>query len=144
MNEPQTPTWNASRAITTSICQNTITRQVILQLADIVSEANRITGELYANYESLVRAANEICKPFADQGVMPETLNRMVEFLTHINAECSTLGSNFSASVNDVSRCDAASTLSNQRVSALVRQLVTDGSVERSEERRLAYFEAVD
>ena len=43
-----------------------------------------------------------------------------------------------------MSHCDAASTLSNQRVSALVRQLVTDGSVERSEERRLAYFEAVD
>jgi len=82
----------------------------ISQLADIVSEANRITGELYANYESLVRAANEICKPFADQGVMPETLNRMVKFLTHINAECSTLGSNFSASVNDVSLGGVAST----------------------------------
>lgn len=30
--------------------------------------------------------------------------------------------------------------LSNQRVSALVRQLVTDGSVERTEEKRKAYF----
>lgn len=82
----------------------------ISQLADIVSEANRITGELYANYESLVRAANSICKPFADQGVLPETLARMVKFLTHINAECSTLGSNFSASVNDTSLGGVAST----------------------------------
>ena len=30
--------------------------------------------------------------------------------------------------------------LSNQRVSALVRQLVTDGVVERTEEKRKAYF----
>lgn len=82
----------------------------ISQLADIVSEANRITGELYANYESLVRAANTICKPYADQGVLPETLSRIVKFLEHINAECSTLGSNFSASVNDVSLGGVAST----------------------------------
>ena len=33
--------------------------------------------------------------------------------------------------------------LSNQRVSALVRQLVTDGSVERTEEKRKAYFSKV-
>lgn len=82
----------------------------ISQLADIVSEANRITEELYANYESLVRAANSICKPFADQGVMPETLSRMVKFLEHINSECSTLGSNFSASVNDTSFGNVAAT----------------------------------
>ena len=35
---------------------------------------------------------------------------------------------------------NAATDLSNQRVNALVRQLVTDGLVERLEERRLAYF----
>ena len=33
--------------------------------------------------------------------------------------------------------------LSNQRVSALVRQLVTDGAVERTEEKRKAYFHKV-
>lgn len=82
----------------------------VSQLADIVSEANRITEELYANYESLVRAANSICKPFADQGVHPETLTRIVKFLEHINAECSTLGSNFSASVNSMSLGGVAAT----------------------------------
>jgi predicted transcriptional regulator len=34
--------------------------------------------------------------------------------------------------------------LSNQRVSALVRQLVADGSVVRTEEKRKAYFSKVD
>lgn len=39
---------------------------------------------------------------------------------------------------------DACADLSNQRVSALVRQLVADGSVERTEEKRKAYFSKVD
>ena len=38
---------------------------------------------------------------------------------------------------------DACADLSNQRVSALVRQLVADGSVERTEEKRKAYFSKV-
>ena len=37
----------------------------------------------------------------------------------------------------------ACAELSNQRVSALVRQLVTDGAVERTEEKRKAYFSKV-
>mgnify|MGYP002517294062 FL=1 len=37
----------------------------------------------------------------------------------------------------------ACAELSNQRVSALVRQLVADGSVERTEEKRKAYFSKV-
>ena len=37
----------------------------------------------------------------------------------------------------------ACAELSNQRVSALVRQLVADGSVERTEEKRKAYFHKV-
>ena len=37
----------------------------------------------------------------------------------------------------------ACAELSNQRVSALVRQLVTDGVVERTEEKRKAYFHKV-
>ena len=43
--------------------------------------------------------------------------------------------------ITDLMKCvDACAELSNQRVSALVRQLVTDGSVERTEEKRKAYF----
>ena len=37
----------------------------------------------------------------------------------------------------------ACAELSKQRVSALVRQLVADGSVERTEEKRKAYFHKV-
>ena len=37
----------------------------------------------------------------------------------------------------------ACAELSNQRVSALVRQLVTDGAVERTEEKRKAYFHKI-
>ena len=37
----------------------------------------------------------------------------------------------------------ACAELSNQRVSALVRQLVSDGAVERTEEKRKAYFSKV-
>jgi predicted transcriptional regulator len=33
--------------------------------------------------------------------------------------------------------------LSNQRISALIRQLLTDGKVERIEDKRKAYFKAV-
>ena len=33
--------------------------------------------------------------------------------------------------------------LSNQRISALVRQLIADGKVERVEEKRKAYFKAI-
>lgn len=43
-----------------------------------------------------------------------------------------------------MSCCDEVSDMSNQRVSALVRQLVTDGRVERFEEKRLAYFRAYE
>ena len=47
--------------------------------------------------------------------------------------------------ITDLMKCvDACAELSNQRVSALVRQLVTDGSVERTEEKRKAYFSKVD
>lgn len=43
--------------------------------------------------------------------------------------------------ITDLMKCiDACAELSNQRVSALVRQMVTDGSVERTEEKRKAYF----
>jgi hypothetical protein len=34
--------------------------------------------------------------------------------------------------------------LSNQRVSALVRQLLSEGKVERFEEKRVAYFALAD
>lgn len=47
--------------------------------------------------------------------------------------------------ITDLMKCvPACAELSNQRVSALVRQLVTDGSVERTEEKRKAYFSKVD
>lgn len=46
--------------------------------------------------------------------------------------------------ITDLMKCvPACAELSNQRVSALVRQLVTDGSVERTEEKRKAYFSKV-
>ena len=79
-------------------------------LADILAESRRITDELYASYEALIRAANSICKPLADQGVSPSTLNRVVKFMKHINSECSTLGSNFNASVDSYSLGNIAST----------------------------------
>ncbi len=79
-------------------------------LGDILAESKRITDELYASYEALIRAANSICKPFADEGVTPSALERVVKFMKHINSECSTLGSNFNASVNDYSFGNIAST----------------------------------
>lgn len=43
--------------------------------------------------------------------------------------------------ITDLMKCvPACADLSNQRVSALVRQLVTEGTVERTEEKRKAYF----
>ena len=111
-------------------------------LADIVAESNRITSELYASYEALIRAANSICKPFADEGVQPKTLKRVVDFMEHINAECSTLGSNFSASVNDYSLGNVAST--RYSPSAEARMIETNWKLLHSmhpqvaEEKRLA------
>ena len=46
--------------------------------------------------------------------------------------------------VTDVQKsCEELSILSNQRVSALLRQLKDDGKVERVEDKRKAYFKAV-
>ena len=46
--------------------------------------------------------------------------------------------------VTDVQKsCDELAELSNQRVSALLRQLKDDGKVERVEDKRKAYFKAV-
>ena len=46
--------------------------------------------------------------------------------------------------VTDVQKsCDALAELSNQRISALLRQMRDDGKVERVEEKRKAYFKAV-
>ncbi len=39
--------------------------------------------------------------------------------------------------------CAELSELSNQRMSALIRQLVLDGKVERVEDKRKAYFKAI-
>ena len=47
-------------------------------------------------------------------------------------------------SVTDVQKsCDELAELSNQRISALLRQLKEDGKVERVEDKRKAYFKAV-
>ena len=40
--------------------------------------------------------------------------------------------------------CAAAADLSNQRVSALLRQLVSEGRLERLEEKRRAYFRYIE
>lgn len=46
--------------------------------------------------------------------------------------------------VTDVQKsCDGLAELSNQRISALLRQLKDDGKVERVEDKRKAYFKAV-
>ena len=46
--------------------------------------------------------------------------------------------------VTDVQKsCDELAELSNQRVSALLRQLKDEGKVERVEDKRKAYFKAV-
>ena len=46
--------------------------------------------------------------------------------------------------VTDVQKsCEELSALSNQRVSALLRQMRDDGKVERVEDKRKAYFKAI-
>ena len=42
-----------------------------------------------------------------------------------------------------IKNVDACAELTNQRVSALVRQMIADGKVERIEEKRKAYFRKV-
>ncbi len=50
-----------------------------------------------------------------------------------------------SYTITDIMKCiPECAELSNQRVSALVRQLVTDGVVVRTEEKRKAYFSLAD
>jgi predicted transcriptional regulator len=47
-------------------------------------------------------------------------------------------------SVSEMQKANAElGEMSNQRISALVRQLINDGKVERLEEKRKAYFKAV-
>ena len=46
--------------------------------------------------------------------------------------------------ITDIQKADEKlSEMTNQRISALVRQLIADGKVERLEEKRKAYFKAV-
>ncbi|MDO4501841.1 MAG: hypothetical protein Q4D06_01545 [Coriobacteriia bacterium] len=71
------------------------------ELADIMSESERITRELYIAYETAVAAIDEACEPYAKKNVGPEPLCDLAKLLDHINSECSTLGSNYSASLND-------------------------------------------
>lgn len=74
-------------------------------------------------------------KPTAQQVANEELKSTIIEVLTD-NGGLMT--------VTDVQKsCEELSALSNQRVSALLRQLKDDGKVERVEDKRKAYFKAV-
>ena len=74
-------------------------------------------------------------KPTAQQVVNEGLMQTIVDVLTE-NGGLMT--------VTDVQKsCEELSALSNQRVSALLRQLKDDGKVERVEDKRKAYFKAV-
>ena len=74
-------------------------------------------------------------KPTAQQVANESLKQTIIEVLTN-NGGLMT--------VTDVQKsCEELSVLSNQRVSALLRQLKDDGKVERVEDKRKAYFKAV-
>ena len=94
---------------------------------------NEVIGFIDHELELLEKKNSADKKPTATQvaneGIKTEIYNKMVA-----NGGLMT--------ITDIQK-ELDSELSNQRVSALVRQLVNDGKVERTEEKRKAYFKAI-
>lgn len=75
-------------------------------------------------------------KPTATQVANKEFATAIVEYLTSCDAP---------QTITDIMKgCSAVADLSNQRVSAIVRQLKDSGAVVRTEEKRKAYFSVAE
>ena len=87
--------------------------------------------EFCANERELLDRKNSNKKPTEKQTANEEIKSAILSYLANGNAYT------VSALMKSVPECTE---LSNQRVSALVRQLVDDGKVVREEVKRVAYF----
>ena len=91
-------------------------------------EINFIAHEI----ELLENKKNNVRKPSANQVANESFKNEIVNFLQENDGKFTI--------TEMIEKCDALHLLTNQRVSALVTQLVNDNILERIEEKRKAYF----
>ena len=103
-----------------------------------ILEANgyeRLAGVMEHELELLAKKNSADKKPTAVQ-IANEGIKSVI---------CEVLAENGKKmTISEMQKADAElGELSNQRISALVKQLIADGKVERIEEKRKAYFKAV-
>ena len=115
-----------------------ITKREKFEMLKAMSEvqANPMLMEFIDHELELLAKKNASEKKLTAQQVANEGLKQTIVDVLAENGGLMT--------VTDVQKsCEELSALSNQRVSALLRQLKDDGKVERVEDKRKAYFKAV-
>ena len=115
-----------------------MTKREKFEMLMAISEVNSnpVLSEFIAHELELLAKKNASEKKPTAQQVANEGLKQtIVDVLTEADGLMT---------VTDVQKsCEKLAELSNQRISALLRQLITDGKVERVEDKRKAYFKAV-
>ena len=77
-------------------------------VADIVTQSEMICDELYAAYQSLVKVADDECRPLLDSSLDYSTVREVWKTIAWLNSE-SQIENNFSASFNSNALGDIAS-----------------------------------
>ena len=110
-------------------------RDYFNQLLERVKGDNALENFINHELELLAKKNSSEKKPTANQVANKGIKETILEILEE-NGGLMT--------ITDIQKADAElGELSNQRISALVRQLINDGKIERVEEKRKAYFKAV-
>ena len=108
--------------------------EMLMAISEVHS--NPILSEFIAHELELLAKKNASEKKPTAQQVANEGLKQTIVDALMENGGLMT--------VTDIQKsCEKLAELSNQRISALLRQLITDGKVERVEDKRKAYFKAV-
>jgi uncharacterized protein (DUF2344 family) len=107
--------------------------EMLMAISEVKS--NPVLSEFIAHELELLAKKNTSEKKPTAQQVANEGLKQTIVDVLSENDSLMT--------VTDVQKsCAELSELSNQRISALLRQLIADGKVERVEDKRKAYFKA--
>lgn len=110
------------------------------RVADLARDARRACDDLYTSYQCLIHTLDETCRPLLSQDPDLSAVRAVRDLIKWLNDESET-ENNFTASFNgrDLGDVPSREDLTNQRISALIRQMIPD-QIERVEDRRMAYF----
>lgn len=76
------------------------------EVVTIVDAVKRITDELYASHEAIVRMVDMKCKPLLEKGIEVSDIKAVTDFIKKVNEESSGLTSNITGSLNGKSLGD--------------------------------------